>query len=196
MRTRRARSGFTLVELIVAASLLMLVAGGAVSMMLNTARGMRTQREVASTDDALRAFEQALTLILRTAAANPEAINGSNAPRLLPNPLNAPTWNNVRVVSDFNPADGDTNDPLEDVQLSLASDTVFARWQAGGTTAAAVAPVSTLRFDYFTANGTAVTSAAAIATARQVRVTLEAPRRAGGAQRIRRQWTIQLRNFR
>lgn len=193
---RASRTGFTLVELLVAASLLALVAGGAVTMLLGTARGMQRQREVTNTEDGLRAFEQTLTMVLRTAAANPEQITGSKIPRLIPNPLNATSWNNVRVLSDFNPADGDTDDPLEDVQVSLANDTVFARWQAGTVSAAVVAPVSTLRFDFATATGTPVTTAAAIATARLVRVTLEAPRRAGSSVRIRRQWTIHLRNLR
>lgn len=195
VRSRRRRAGFTLPELVVAITLLIVVVGAAVGLLVSTVRGMTSQREVTSTEDGLRTFENVISQALRAAAANPWELTVANRPRIEPNPLNRATWDNVRLLSDMNPADRDMLDNLEDVQFDLTNDTIYVRWQSGATKAPLVAPVSRLLFEYFQADGTTpITTAANIALARQVRITVEAPRKVGSSQLVRRQWTVQLRN--
>jgi type II secretory pathway component PulJ len=192
---RRTRRGFTIAELLVAFTLLLVVSGAATSLLLNTARGMRTQREITATEDGLRTMQQTVNMVLWSAAANPGRIVASNIlPRLEGVTGNATTCSRIRVVSDLN-GDKDVSDPLEDVELYLQNQAVLGRWSAGATADTIVAPASALTFAFQTATGGSVACATSMPTARRVLVTIEAPRRSGGTQVIRRQWTADLRNF-
>jgi prepilin-type N-terminal cleavage/methylation domain-containing protein len=189
------RRGFTLTEVLVAFTLLAIVAGGATSMLLSTSRGMHAQREITSTEDGLRVLQQTLNVMLRAAGANPGGITSSSIlPRLEGVTGNATSCSRVRLVSDLN-GDKDVSDSMEDVELYLQNQAVVGRWSAGASVDTIVAPVSTLTFSMQTAAGAAIACATSMPTARRVQVTIEAPRRSGGTQLIRRQWTIDLRNF-
>jgi hypothetical protein len=98
------------------------------------------------------------------------------------------------VVSDYNPVDGDVNDPLEDIEVWTASDTLFVRWQAGGPNAAVAFPVRSLLFQY-DSNGTALTTATNVTrAANRVRVTIEAPRHSKTNVIARRAMWVYVRN--
>lgn len=194
---RLGRAGFTLTELMISLGLLSVVLASVMAVVLSMQRGYVRQREAARTEDALRAAETAIVTILRTAEANPSGIKGFNAPRILANPLGHATFDNVRVVSDFNPPDGDVADRLEDVLLSIANDTLFIRWQAGAGTGVPVAyPVRTLLFEYYATGGTVPLTAAQIGTARRVKLTLTAPRHSRTTALARRETWVHLRNRR
>lgn len=190
-----ARRGFTLPEILVAFALLMIVAGAATRALLNTSRGMRSQREITATEDGLRALQQTLNVMVRAAGANPGRITAANImPRLEGVTGNATSCSRVRLVSDLN-GDRDVSDPMEDVELYLAGQALMGRWSTGGSVDTIVAPVSTLTFGMQTAAGASIACATSMPTARRVQVTIEAPRRSGSLQVIRRQWTIDLRNY-
>lgn len=181
---RRRRSGFTLPELIIAMTMLSLVMASMVSVMLKVQRDYIRQRNQINSVEALRTTEMLLTRVMRTARANPLAV--TNLTSITPDPLAHGVFDNVRVRSDFNPADGDVADPLEDVLVSVSNDTLRIRWTAGTSTEPVVFPVSDLRFAYFTADGTAVTTAD-VSTARRVRMTIDVPIvTANGGTTIRR----------
>src|SRR5687768_6487558 len=127
--TRSTRNGFTLAELMVALTLFGVVMTAIMGVVLNMQRSFVRQRENARAEDAMRLGETTLTTVLRAAAANPRGMTGASAPRLDPDPLAHGIFDNIRVVSDFNPPDGDVNDPLEDVLVYQLSDTLFIRWQ-------------------------------------------------------------------
>jgi prepilin-type N-terminal cleavage/methylation domain-containing protein len=168
---RRARGGFTLIELMISMLLLSIVLGAVVSVVLTMQKSYVRQRQVAGSDDALRAAETALLGVLRSAGANPYAITG---PALYANPLSHGTFDNVRAVADFNPADGDVNDPLEDVTVSVANDTMYVRWTVGGTTDPVAYGIRSLLFEYYASNGVALTTASQAAMATRVKITMTA----------------------
>jgi prepilin-type N-terminal cleavage/methylation domain-containing protein len=194
-RIRRGRLGFTTTELMIALTILAIVSAAAVTMLLNTARGMRTQREITSTEDGLRAFQQAVHIVLRAAAANPGRITAAGSlPRLEGVSGDATSCSRIRVVSDLN-GNRDVSGPMEDVELYREGQAVMGRWSAGASVDTILFPVNVLTFAVQTAAGGAVACATSMTTARRVQVTIEAPRRSGSTQIVRRQWTVELRNF-
>lgn len=192
MRMTR-RGGFTLVEMLISLVLLAVVMGTLTRIMLNTQRGYIRQRDVVSAEEALRAAEVTLVSILRSAGANPTKITGAYAPTLDPDPLGNGAFDNLRVVSDFNPADGDTNDLLEDVTVWVESDTLFVQWQAGTTATAAAAPIRSVEFEYYGDDDTPLT-AAEIADARRVKLVITAPRHGRTTKLTEREQWVYLRN--
>lgn len=165
------RRGFTLIELMISMLLLSIVLGAVVSVVVTMQRSYLRQRQVAGSDDALRAAESTLLNVMRSAGANPYAITG---PRLSADPLGHGVFDNVRTVADFNPADGDTNDPLEDVTVSVANDTMYVRWQAGAATQPAAYGIRSLLFEYYASNGVALTTVSQAGLATRVKITLTA----------------------
>ena len=159
-------AGFTLTELLITLGLLSVVLSSVVAVMLGMQRGYVRQREAARSEDALRLAETTILTIFRTAEANPRGMTGPLAPRILANPLSHATFDNVRIVSDFNPPDGDALDMAEDVLISVASDSLFVRWQqvSGAVQIAIAYPVRGLLFEYYTATGTVPLTAAQIAS--------------------------------
>ncbi|MBI2537354.1 MAG: hypothetical protein HYW06_10430, partial [Gemmatimonadetes bacterium] len=87
------------------------------------------------------------------------------------------------------------NDPLEDVQVWVRSDTLWVRWQAGGAAQALAEPIRSLRFQYYANNGTEITTTSETVGATRAKFVLEAPRdpRLGTLERIE-SWWVQLRN--
>lgn len=167
------RRGFTLVELMISMLMLSVVMAAVVSVVLTMQRSYLRQRQVAGSDDALRAAESTLLSAMRSAGANPLSMPQSAAtPQLSANPLSHGTFDNVRTVADFNPADGDTSDPLEDVTVSVANDTMYVRWQVGGTTDPVAYGIRSLLFEYFASNGVALTTASQASMATRVKITM------------------------
>jgi prepilin-type N-terminal cleavage/methylation domain-containing protein len=181
-------AGFTLTELMITLGMLSVVLSSVVAVMLGMQRGYVRQREAARSEDALRVAETTILTIFRTAEANPRGMTGPRAPRILADPLTHGLFDNARIVSDFNPADGDVLDMAEDVLISVANDTLFIRWQqVSGAVAVPIAyPVRSLRFEYYTTTGTVPLTAAQISLARRVRFILTAPRHSRTNAMLRR----------
>lgn len=196
----RSRWGFTLVEVMISLTMLAIIMGGVVSTMTSMQRGYIRQREVARSEDALRVAELTITRILQTAGSNSlnMASGAANSPRI--DPFTAP-FDSLRVVADFNPVDGTTDDLLEDMLVYVLSDTLFVRWQFGGAPAPVAFPVRSLLFQYDSA-GTILTAPTGAITApgvipraaTRVRVTLEAPRHNRTNLLSRRDTWVYLRN--
>lgn len=171
MRTREAR-GFTLVEMLVTIALLSIVLGGVLGVVLSVQRDYVRQRDVNRSQEALRAAESSITTVLRSAKADPFETGSA---LIDPDPLGHSVWDNLRVVSDFNPADGDFDDPLEDVQFWIDSDSLKVRWQTGGSSQVLAYPVDSLRFRYYDVGGTEITTSSQVTTdATRVQLWLKA----------------------
>lgn len=184
------RSGFTLVELVVAMTLLAVVMGAVVATVVRVQREVVRQTAEQEMQETLRTTELLVTRALRTARADPFR-RGIGA--IDPNPLNHASWDNVRATGDHNPADGDLSDPLEDVQVYVRHDTLFARWQAGQAGQFYAHPVRAILFEYFAPDGTPVTLASQIDNAQRVRIRIDVPAVRGGTI-IRRETWVYLRN--
>ena len=193
MDKRGPEHGFTIVELVVSMALLWVVLAGVVNSVLTTQRMYTVQSAIARGQESLRSAEFTISTLLRTAGADP---NGTGTTLVDPDPLARGSFDNLRVVSDFNPADGDTNDALEDVAVWVDSaDTLRIRWSAGGEDEAMAYPVTSLEFRYFANDGTELASAADVASgATQVLFTLVAPRDPRSQAVERRESWVYLRN--
>jgi hypothetical protein len=110
----------------------------------------------------LRTAEVAIGTVLRTARSDPF---GTGSALLDPDPRGHGAYDNLRVKADFNPADGDFNDLLEDVSLWVDGDTLKVRWMAGGASEILAHPVDSLRFSYHRSDGTQIMTASQIPSA-------------------------------
>ena len=189
----RARKGLTLIELIVSLTLLSFILASVLATVVKTQQESTRMQNVVQAQNAVRDAEMILTRILRTAGADP--VNSKLA-LLNPNPLGNAVFDNVRTVADFNPADKDVLDPMEDVQVHVASDTLFVRWQAGTAPQPVAYPIRSLRFAYYSSAGALLTTTAQIANATRVKVTIVAPRSPHNGTLERRESWVYLRNRR
>lgn len=189
----RESCGFTLVEVLMTLVILSLVSASLFSVTLSMQRDYARQKSETQAQEALRTAESALSTVLRTAGAD---LRGGTLGLLEADPLNHGVFDNVRAVADFNPADGDVSDPLEDVTVSVDDDTLFVRWQAGGATLPLAYPVRELLFEFYAGNGTALTTKAQAANAARVKIELAAAEEASSSDLERREAWVYLRNRR
>ena len=190
---RQERAGFTLIELMISLTLLAIVLGGLTTVMVSMQRGYTRQRETARSEDALRNAELTISSILRYAGANSRNMTGGGAPRV--DPLQPP-FDTLRIVADFNPADADVADLLEDVLIYTVNDTMYVRWQAGAAEAPMAWPVRTLAFQFDSSGTVLATNVDVARAATRVRVTLEAPKHSRTTQLARRISWVYMRNRR
>jgi prepilin-type N-terminal cleavage/methylation domain-containing protein len=189
---KQPRAGFTLIELMISLTMLAIVLGGLTTSMVTMQRGYTRQRETARSEDALRNAEVVISSILRYAGANPLNMT-IGAPRIDPLDPN-PAFDTLRVVADFNPANGLVTDPLEDVLVYAVNDTLYVRWQAGAAVAPVAWPVRSLTFQYDSSGTVWTTNADVQRAAKRVRITLQAPKHSRTDQRATRTSWIYLRN--
>ena len=187
----QSQAGFTLIELMISLTMLAIVLGALTTSMVSMQRGYTRQRETARSEDALRNAEVVLSSILRYAGANPLNLGGGGAPRIDPY---APPFDTLRVVADFNPANGDVTNLLEDVLVYAVNDTLYVRWQAGAAEAPVAWPVRTVAFQYDSSGTILATNIDAARAAKRVRITLQAPKHSRTNQLATRVSWIYLRN--
>lgn len=192
--TRTTPRGFSLPEVLVALTIFALVMSAVVSVVVSVQRGFIRARESSRVDDALRTAETMISGALRNAGANPFGIAVGAVPGIAADPNGDGTFNDIQVLADFYPPDGDVADTLEDVQFRVLADSLQARWITGGSFGTVAFPIRSILFDYQRADGTAVTAAPQIGTAVAVRLTLSAPRPAPGTGLVQRYAWIYLRN--
>lgn len=168
----KAREGFSLVEMVIALTISSLVMATFFGTIANMQKQYRGQRDTRMAEESLRTAEQVLRTILQTAAADP-MLTGQAL--LDPDPMGNTGFDDLRVRSDFNPADGDFTDALEEVRVKVQADTMFVQWSSSGSYQPLVYPVRSITFEYFDAAGTPLTTAATAANAKSVRFTISAP---------------------
>jgi len=170
---RHAPSGFTLIELMIVIVMLSIVMLATSKIVLVVQRDFVKQRGSASAEDRLQTAEETIVRVLRGARSNPKGV--ANLTAIDPDPLAHGSRDNIRVKSDFNPADGDVADPLEDVSLYTSNDTMYVRWQAGTTAVPIAYPVRSITFEYRKLDNTLVTTASALdSTVKRVKYTVTA----------------------
>lgn len=189
----RARSGFTLVEMVVALTVVSLVLGAVSATVIATQREFVRQRQTVQAEETIRSLEVFVARLLRNGRADPRSA-GSTVAKINFNPQGHTTWDNVRVRSDFNTADGSVTGNLEDVLLDKVADTVFVRWRSGAAVQRFAYPVKLLRFDGYRLDGTAVTDTAQSDLVRKVRLTIEVPVSSSSTDVLRRERWVFLRN--
>jgi hypothetical protein len=166
------RSGCSIVEMIISLMLGSLVIATIFGTVAVVQRQYRTQRDTRTAEDGMRVAEQMLRTVLQAAAADPM---GSGQAGLDPLTMSGGKGNEIRVRSDFNPANGTVTDPLEDVSVRVISDTLQVKWTGSGPWQALTYPVRSISFEYFDQSFTPLTTAVTAANAIAVRFTISAP---------------------
>jgi type II secretory pathway pseudopilin PulG len=173
----RARTGFTVAELMVSLVVLGAVIATSTATLLKVQRQYTSQRTVTETRETLRAVEMVVQRAFRNARVNPRNMAAANV-QLVPNAKGPGTWSwqsNVDIRGDFNPVDANTNGDWENMRIEHVNDTVYVRWRNLGPRDPVAYPVSSLVFQYYALDGTEITAAGPAAGARRVRVTMSAP---------------------
>lgn len=190
MNQRSRESGFSILELIVAMVLLGVIMAALFGTITRTQQRYVEQRASTRAHETLGLVEQTLMRLFRSARSDPKEVKLSG---ITVNPLNHVNWDNVAIRSDFNPPDGDVDDLMEDVQLSVASDTLFVRWQKNGATTAMAYPVRSMLFQYYSTSGVLLTAVADIVGAARVKFTISVPGKPGAPLVTRTTW-VSIRN--
>jgi len=188
---RTNRGGFTLVELVVSMLLLSLIVGAFCGAVFTAQSTYTAQRAILRAQQGLRSAELTIATVLRAGGADPHRTDST---LIDPDPLGHGTFDNLRVVGDFNPPDGDVEDPLEDVLVRTGGDTLYVRWQADGPEHPVATPVRELAFEYYAEDGSVLTQPSDIPGARSVRLRLSAPRGPRSDVTEARETWIYLRN--
>lgn len=188
----RNRAGFSIVELLVSLTIFSIVMGSLMGVVLTVQRRYVDQRERVRAQESLRVAQMTIAPLLRAAGADPKE---SLLTLVNVDPDNNGIFDDLRIVTDFNPIDGDVNDDLEDVQLWVVTDTLWIRWKAGAAKQPLAWPIKSLRFEYYANNGTKYTDAAQTVGATRARFILESPRDVRTNQLERTEaWWVNLRN--
>lgn len=187
--TTHPRRGFTLIEMMVSMTLLVIVMSSVFGVMAQSQREYAAQREVVRARETLQGIEILLTRVLRSGRADPRQVGVG---LLDPDPLDNGVFDNIRVVSDLN-GDGLTNALMEDVEVRLEADTLWMRWQSGAAEQAVALGVTGLEFEYYALDGTLQTTLAGAAVAPRVKMAV-AVRRPDAGGLLRRESWVQIRN--
>jgi prepilin-type N-terminal cleavage/methylation domain-containing protein len=196
MKAQCRRAGFSLIELLISMVVLSIVLGGTTMTLLRVQQQYMVQRATIEARDQARFLEMILTNLFRTSGANPARITPASNVAMVVNPLgrSGTSWNNVDIRADFNPVDRALDGDLENVRVALTSDTVYIRQSALATAEPIAYPVTQLRFQFYTLDGTEITDATAAPTsARRVKITIAVPTKQS-LNVIRREIWIALRN--
>jgi prepilin-type N-terminal cleavage/methylation domain-containing protein len=191
--TRRARSGFTLLEMVVTLAAVSLVVGAISAALLSTQRELIRQRDAMKHDDTIRSVEVLLVRLLRNGRADPKSVGAAIA-KINFNPQGRATWNSVRVRSDFNLPDGNVTGDLEDVLVDHVGDTLFVRWKAGDARQRYAYPVKLFQLEGYRLDGTAITDTTQSDLVQKVKVTIEVPKSMSTTEVVRRERWVFLRN--
>ena len=188
---RRARAGFTLVEMLITMTLLTIVLGSVTGMVTRTQRDYVRQREAVRLQENVRTAEMLLTRLLRTSTVDPLNLNLGS---IVVDPLAHGQFDNIRLRSDFNPPDGDVADPLEDALIYTSQDTLYVRWRAGALPQPVAFPVRKVLFEYFAVDNTPITTQALVASAAKAKFTVTVPEEPGASAIKERVTWVHFRN--
>jgi type II secretory pathway pseudopilin PulG len=166
------RAGFSTIGMIVAFVLLGLLLAPMLGTILSAQRSFVASRDRARAAGSVRYAHLALTRFMRLAGSSPV---GLPLPGIDPDPGGDGVFNDVRLRADYNPPDGDIDDPGEDLTFFLRADTMFVKTGTDGDEEPFLIGVDSLAFEYLDRDGSVITDPARIGPrAMTVDVTIRA----------------------
>jgi hypothetical protein len=164
--------GFSTIGMIAAFVLLGLLLSPLLGTILSAQRGFVVSRDRARAAGCVRYAHLSLTRFMRLAGSSPV---GLPLPGIDPDPGGDGVFNDVRLRSDYNPPDGDTDDPGEDLTFFLRADTMLVKSGAAGAEEPFLIGVDSLAFEYYDLDGSVITDPARVGPrAISVNVTIRA----------------------
>ena len=171
-RVRIGKAGFGTLAMIVALALLGFTLVPVLGTVVTAQRGFVKSREQARAAGSVRYAHLALTRLMRIAGSSP---TGPEIQGLDPDPLADGVFDDIRLRADYNPPDGDLDDPGEDLTFYLRGDTMFVRAGTDGAEEPYLIGVDSLAFAYYEWNGAPITDPARVAErAFEAHVTIRA----------------------
>lgn len=150
--------------------LLAVLLSAVVGTIVRAQRGLVVSRERSTAVNSERHAHLMLARYFRLAGGSP---TGVPVDGLDPDPDGNGNFDSVRLRADFNPPDGDTADPGEDLLFFVRGDTMLVAEAATGGEEPYLVGVRALRFEYFDRDGNPLADAGRIATrALAARVTI------------------------
>lgn len=116
--------GFSLVELLIVSTVMLIVLGMISGIAHSVQRSYSQQRPRMEAVNNATAGLDTIIRIARMAGANPRDIANFPSTAL---PAIVPQANGIRIRADWNPADGDLNDPYEDVEFTASNGTLLKK---------------------------------------------------------------------
>lgn len=150
----RVTAGFSTVGMLVYMTLLGLLLAPLVTTVIRAQTGFVESQDAVETMQTARFAHLTITRQLRMAGSHP---TGPSFDGIDPDPDADGVFSDVRVRSDYNPPDGDTADPAEDVTFFVSGDTMYARWGEDGSDEPYLLGVDSLAFEYFDRDGAPIT---------------------------------------
>ncbi len=158
-RERIGKVGFGTLGMVVALALLGFTLVPVLGTVVSAQRGFVKSREQARAAASVRYAHLALTRLMRIAGSSPM---GPEIQGLDPDPLSDGAFDDIRLRADYNPPDGDVDDPGEDLTFYLRADTMFVRAGTDGAEEPYLIGVDSLAFSYFEWDGTPITDPARV----------------------------------
>ncbi len=172
--------------------LLGLLLSPVVGTIVKAQRGLVASRDRSTAVNSQRHAHLMLSRYIRLAGGSPTGVPVSG---IDPDPDGNGSFDSVRLRADFNPPDGDTADPGEDLVFFVRGDTMLVSESGTGGEEPYLVGVEALRFEYFDRDGLLLTDPDRIASrALAAQVTIQSRGPGGRARSI--SGAVRLRNSR
>lgn len=152
--------GFSLAETLVVTAVLVIALGIVTNLFVQGNRMYAQQRDYADVRSNASAALDMTVRLLR------------GAQTIFPDPDGNLAADSVRVVADWNPRDGDTNDAYEDVRLTVAGGTLFKQEPADAAPVAFAERIASMAFTYRNGAGALLATPWTAAQSNLVHVTV------------------------
>lgn len=149
--TLSSERGLTMVELLVSSAVMVVVLGVSTTVLTKSSTMFTQQRGALDGRNSAAASVDLLARLLRQSSC----ISATDVycQSIFPDPDNNGVFDSVRVRADWNPRDGDLNDPYEDVLFVVANGALWKREPADAALVWFGDRVQSLQFTYTNQNG-------------------------------------------
>lgn len=147
------RRGFSTISALISLVLLGFIMAPIVATILAGQRGFVDSWDRSRAGESARYAHLSLTRLIRSAGSRPA---GASVQAIDPDPRGDGLFDDIRIRSDYNPPDGDLDDPGEDLTFFVRGDTLVIQ-SAGGAEEPYLIGVDSLAFMYFDIDGDTIT---------------------------------------
>lgn len=159
LRAQGATAGFSTITAIVYLTLAGLLLTPLVATIVSAQRGFVETREEVRAAGSVRFAHLTLTRHIRMAGSHPL---GPRIGGIEPDPDGDGVFDDIRILADYNPPDGDVGDPGEYLRFWVGADTLFVRSGPGEAAEPYLVGVDSLAFEYFDRDGAVITDPARV----------------------------------
>lgn len=152
--------GFSLVELLIVTAVMIVVLGMIGSLMITTQRQYMSQQALIDASNNARVVLDLMLRLARVAGNNPEEISFEP---IHPDPDGNSQMDSIRLLADWNPGDGDTDDAYEDMIFSTSNGVLWIQRPSDDEPVEFVDRVESLTFSYKDSDGADISSSDAVA---------------------------------